>query len=166
MDSTFSKLPEDYGIRVPEDYGIAPGVSLGNATLWGLDTYRVDRPYDIFCRDGNAVIVFSLWSEFPVRMTAPWKFATGERGTLGTTTRMSRLEGEIVVSPGSSSLVPKRVTFVLLERFDVELGGLGPAMYSVATVLSHLLSSAVRLFWVDIVTPRILEAIAAEMGKH
>lgn len=166
LDSLFSRLPEYYAMRLLGGYTVPPGISLDNATLSGLDNFHVDRPYDTFCRDGNAVILFSLASKFPVEMIVAWKFATGERGIVRTVTAMSRLEGEIVVPPGSNDLVPKSVAFVLLERIDVQLDGLGFTVKNVVTALSYLLSSVVRLFWVEVGSPAILEAMVFEMRKQ
>ncbi|CAN7938769.1 unnamed protein product [Ixodes hexagonus] len=158
LDTTFYSLPERYlgNLYGREKFEFLPGLFLGNATFTGLDGLQPDRPYQTFCRDNQRVILYSLRSTSPIRMTVPWRLCTGSSGTVGTVGRLVRFEGTITITGTQYAIEP--VVPVLLERVSVELLGLGDVMNTVGLCLGHLLSGPVRLFWVDLVSTHVTDA--------
>lgn len=159
LDTMFYSLPERHlgSLHEKENFEFLPGVFLGNATFTGLDGLQPDRPYKSFCRDNQRVILYSLRSTSPIRMTVPWRLCAGSSGTIGTVARLVRFEGIITVTPAGNTLEP--VVPVLLERVSLELEGLGDTVGTVGMVLGHLLPGPLRLFWVDLVSTHITQAL-------
>lgn len=160
LDTTFYSLPERYvgNLHNNANFQVLPGVFMGNATFTGLDGLQPDRPYQTFCRDNQRVILYSLRSTSPIRMTVPWRLCTaGYSGTIGTVARLVRFEGTITITGSQYTIEP--VVPVLLERVEAELVGLGDVMNFVGLFLGHLLSGPVRLFWVDLVSTHITQAL-------
>lgn len=159
-------LPKEYVVTETEGTHLIPGaIFLGNTTVTGINNLTPDRPFQTFCRDENAVTLFSLRSTSTVRAFIPWRLCSGHNGTLTSSADLIRYEGEYItrkaVNQSGSDI--ERLTPAVLERINIGLTGSGRTMHAVVHVLGLLFSGPVRLLWLDMMTDIIQIALRDTM---
>ncbi|CAN8009272.1 unnamed protein product [Ixodes pacificus] len=129
---------------------------------------RPDRPYRTFCRGHDRVTLFSLRSMRPIRIAIPWRLCSGHTGTIHGHAVHLRYKGEMITSNaggGASASRIEALTPVLTENFFVGMSGAGSGVDTLVSVLAHILYGPVRLYWVEVMTTNVLDALSEALRK-
>ncbi|CAN7997010.1 unnamed protein product, partial [Ixodes hexagonus] len=162
LHRVLNNLPNEY-VTTDTDgtHGIPGAFFLGNTTITGINKLRPDRPLQTFCGDEDTVTLFSLRSVSTVRVSIPWSLCSGHNGTLTSTAGLIRYEGVLITrKPGNySGTSIEGLTPVVLENLNIGMTGGGRTLHAVLHVLGVLFSGPVRLFWVELMTKNIQDAL-------
>lgn len=169
LDNVFNNLPSEFVDESTEGSAvIAPTLALGKTSLTGLDRMYVDRPYQVFCREGDKMVLLSLSSPSLLRFLVPWEFCNAYNGTIGVTAGVVRYEAEVQLQNDPSSkpkLRLNRLIPTVLERVQLEMRHSGPLMETAAAVLGQVFAGSVRLFWTDGASSQVGDAIKDALSK-
>lgn len=170
LDKVLNNLPQEYvDSRYDGHNFLVPKLILGKSSLTGLHRLQVDRPYQVFCRGGDKVVHFSLRSPSELRFVVPWEFCSAHNGSVGSTAGVVQYEGEVQVQTNESpkpTLRLNRLTPKILERINLEVHRIDPTVDGVVVFLGQLFAGPMRLFWVDIVSDHVSEAIKAALSEE
>ncbi|CAN8009270.1 unnamed protein product [Ixodes pacificus] len=164
LDKLFSQLPEEYVVpNTGGDFLIPKAIFLGNTTIRGLDRLEPDRPYKTYCRGQDKITLFSLRSRYPMRVDIPWSLCSGHNGTVVSHAGTVRYEGELVTSKsvdgGTSSRI-ENLSTVQLESYDVGFRGAGNTADTAVSIIGHMFSGPVRLYWVEQANRNVWRALS------
>lgn len=166
LDKVLNELPDEYVDASSEGKETTlPKLVLGKMSLTGLSRLQVNSPYEVFCREDLKIILFTLSSRAPLRFRLPWSLCNAQNGTLTSAAGHVQYEGEIIVSGNRSSDVTlNRFTPVVTESIETYLYPFDPAVNFAVTILSQVLAGPVRLFWVDVMSLQVKDAIRAALS--
>lgn len=169
LDKALNHLPSEYvDSKFDGRDFVVPKLVFGKTSLTGLDHLKVDRPYHVFCRGDDKLVHFSLRTPSVLRFVIPWEFCSAHNGTLRTTAGLVEYDGEVQVQTSGSPkpiLLLNRLTPKVLERIDVDVRRIDPVVEGIFAVLGHILAGPVRLFWVDVVSERVKDALKAALSE-
>lgn len=168
LDQLFRRLPPERSEDSAGPFDFAPEVTLGNITTTGLDTLKLDPPYQALCRGDDRVVRFTLTSKQEIALIVPWWYCEENEGSFTVTAGLSRFEGEVVVTRTPEGLPVLRLQSLLpifAEEIKLHLRGLGDTVYSVFRILGYLFTGGLRAYWVDGLKMRLDEALVEELAK-
>ncbi|CAN7997014.1 unnamed protein product, partial [Ixodes hexagonus] len=161
LNQLFSHLPEKYAVTFLDKTEIGNGVlSLGNATVRGLNELEPVSKFQVFCKANETQIIANLRSPF-VEVTYPWKFCSGDNGTVSSESSLVGFEVVFIVEQtvDDSRLKVLAVTPLLLEGILVHLYGAGHALGTAFSVLGHLFPSPFRTYWTNVMPVIVKRAL-------
>ncbi|XP_065300731.1 uncharacterized protein [Dermacentor albipictus] len=166
VDAFLQRLPMSYEIPKSEGGELLPGLHIGNTTLLGLSTLAMRGAPRPFCRKGKPMLEVPVSTQGALRFVAPWRYCSGHSGKVSTTSSYVTLN--VLFEVTESGLVPVDVWLTWLEGTYVLLHGASDAGSIAAAVLTKLLPSVVRDFWVEEVAWRsssVFQAITAKRNN-
>ncbi|XP_029835669.2 uncharacterized protein LOC115319802 [Ixodes scapularis] len=169
LQRALDQLPRNFVATNTGQIQLIPKIFfLGNTIVEGLMHLRPDRPYRTFCRGQDRVTLFSIRSTRPIRIAIPWRLCSGLNGTIHGHAVHLRYKGEMITrnaGGGTSTSRIEALTPVLTENFFVGMSGAGGGVDLLVSVLAHILYGPVRLYWVEVMTANVLDALGEALGK-
>ncbi|CAN8009273.1 unnamed protein product [Ixodes pacificus] len=153
LNQLFKRLPEKYVVTHLDKTEIGNGVLfLDNPTINGLNEFDPIIKYQVFCTDDEKRIIANIRATF-LEVSYPWRFCTGDNGTVSTESGLVGLEVVFVVDRTGEDVKLKvsSVTPLLLERILVHVYGAGSAVGIAFSTIGHLFPAPFRTYWSNVV---------------